>query len=121
MERPRSSTRSRGRDPAHVRVVRLRRNSGQTAALTAALDQARGEILIPIDGDRQNDPADIPRLLEKLDEGYDVVSGWRKQRQDAFITRKVPSWLANRLVAKLSGVPLHDFGCTLKAYRAHNT
>ncbi len=105
------------RDPAHVRVVRLRRNCGQTAALTAALDRARGEILIPIDGDRQNDPADIPRLLEKLEAGFDVVSGWRKQRQDAFITRKVPSWLANRLVAKLSGVPLHDFGCTLKAYR----
>ena len=105
------------RDPDHVRVMRLRRNCGQTAALSAALDQARGEILIPIDGDRQNDPADIPLLLEKIDEGYDVVSGWRKQRHDAFITRKIPSWLANRLVARLSGVPLHDFGCTLKAYR----
>ena len=101
---------SRARDPA-------RRNCGQTAALTAALDQARGEILVPIDGDRQNDPADIPRLLEQIDAGYDVVSGWRKQRHDALITRKVPSWLANRLVARLSGVPLHDFGCTLKAYR----
>ena len=70
-----------------------------------------------MDGDRQNDPADIPRLLEALDEGYDVVSGWRKDRQDALVTRKVPSWIANRLVARLSGVPLHDFGCTLKAYR----
>ena len=72
---------------------------------------------IPIDGDRQNDPADIPRLLEQIDAGFDVVSGWRKQRHDSFLTRKVPSWLANRLVARLSGVPLHDFGCTLKAYR----
>ena len=105
------------RDPAHVRVIRLRRNCGQTAALSAALDQARGEILIPIDGDRQNDPADIPRLLEQINAGYDVVSGWRKQRHDDLFTRKIPSWLANRLVARVSGVPLHDFGCTLKAYR----
>jgi glycosyltransferase involved in cell wall biosynthesis len=104
-------------DATHVRVIRLARNCGQTAALTAALDQARGEILIPIDGDRQNDPADIPRLLELIDAGYDVVSGWRKRRHDSLITRKIPSWLANRLVARLSGVPLHDFGCTLKAYR----
>jgi glycosyltransferase involved in cell wall biosynthesis len=104
-------------DPEHVRVAFLRRNYGQTAALSAALDLARGEILIPIDGDRQNDPADIPRLLRALEGGYDVVSGWRKDRQDALISRKVPSWLANRLVARLSGVPLHDFGCTLKAYR----
>ena len=98
------------RDPAGA-------NCGQTAALSAALDLARGEILVPIDGDRQNDPADIPRLLEQIDAGYDVVSGWRKDRQDALITRKIPSWIANRLVARLSGVPLHDFGCTLKAYR----
>ncbi len=105
------------RDPEHVRLIRLARNCGQTAALSAALDQARGEILVPIDGDRQNDPADIPRLLEQIDAGYDVVSGWRKQRHDSFVTRKVPSWLANRLIARLSGVPLHDFGCTLKAYR----
>ncbi|AGA29831.1 glycosyltransferase family 2 protein [Singulisphaera acidiphila] len=104
-------------DPEHVRVVYLRRNCGQTAALSAGLDLARGDILIPMDGDRQNDPADIPRLLKKLEEGYDVVSGWRKARQDAFITRKIPSWVANRLVARLSGVPLHDFGCTMKAYR----
>jgi glycosyltransferase involved in cell wall biosynthesis len=106
-----------GRDPAHVRVIRLRRNCGQTAALSAALDKARGEILVPIDGDRQNDPADIPRLLEQIEAGYDVVSGWRKKRHDDLFTRKIPSWLANRLVAKVSGVPLHDFGCTLKAYR----
>ena len=100
-----------------MRVILLRRNCGQTAALTAALDQARGEILVPIDGDRQNDPADIPRLLGQLEAGYDVVSGWRKDRHDALVSRKVPSWIANRLVARLSGVPLHDFGCTLKAYR----
>jgi glycosyltransferase involved in cell wall biosynthesis len=104
-------------DPEHVRVVFLRRNCGQTAALSAALDLARGEILVPIDGDRQNDPADIPRLLKELEAGYDVVSGWRRDRQDAFVSRKVPSWIANRLVARLSGVILHDFGCTLKAYR----
>jgi glycosyltransferase involved in cell wall biosynthesis len=104
-------------DPEHVRVVFLRRNCGQTAALSAALDLARGEILVPLDGDRQNDPADIPRLLNELEAGYDVVSGWRKDRHDAFISRKVPSWIANRLVARLSGVSLHDFGCTLKAYR----
>jgi glycosyltransferase involved in cell wall biosynthesis len=105
------------RDPDHVRVAFLRRNCGQTAALSAALDLARGEILVPIDGDRQNDPADIPRLLETLQAGSDVVSGWRKDRRDPLVTRKVPSWLANRLVARISGVPLHDFGCTLKAYR----
>jgi glycosyltransferase involved in cell wall biosynthesis len=106
-----------GRDPEHVRVVFLGRNCGQTAALSAALDQARGEVLVPIDGDRQNDPADIPRLLEQLDAGHDVVSGWRKDRHDALVSRKVPSWIANRLIARLSGVHLHDFGCTLKAYR----
>src|SRR4051794_28615460 len=104
-------------DPAHVRVAFLRRNCGQTAALSAALDLARGDILVPIDGDRQNDPADIPRLLERLDEGFDVVSGWRRDRKDPWLTRKVPSWIANRLVARLSGVSLHDFGSTLKAYR----
>ena len=105
------------RDPEHVRVAFLRRNCGQTAALSAALDLSRGSILIPMDGDRQNDPADIPRLLAKLGEGYDVVSGWRRDRQDTLVTRKVPSWLANKLVARISGVALHDFGCTMKAYR----
>ncbi len=104
-------------DPDHVRVAILRRNCGQTAALSAALDLARGEILIPMDGDRQNDPADIPRLLAKLEEGCDVVSGWRANRQDTFLTRKLPSRIANRLVARISGVALHDFGCTMKAYR----
>jgi glycosyltransferase involved in cell wall biosynthesis len=105
------------RDPQHVRVVFLRRNCGQTAALSAAIDKARGEVLVPIDGDCQNDPADIPRLLAALAAGYDVVSGWRKDRHDDLITRKLPSWIANRLIARVSGVPLHDFGCTLKAYR----
>ncbi|WP_435017281.1 glycosyltransferase family 2 protein [Tundrisphaera sp. TA3] len=104
-------------DPDHVRVAFLRRNCGQTAALSAALDLSRGSILIPMDGDRQNDPADIPRLLGKLDEGFDVVSGWRKDRQDRFLSRKVPSWMANRIIARISGVALHDFGCTMKAYR----
>ncbi len=104
-------------DPEHVRVAFLRRNCGQTAALSAALDLARGTLLVPMDGDRQNDPADIPRLLEKLDEGFDVVSGWRKDRKDKWLTRRVPSRIANQLVARLSGVALHDFGCTLKAYR----
>ena len=99
-------------DPEHVRVAFLRRNCGQTAALSAALDQARGEILVPMDGDRQNDPADIPRLLEQLDAGFDVVSGWRKDRHDALISRKVPSWIANRLIARLSG-------CTAARLRLH--
>ncbi len=108
---------ARRRDPDHVRVARLRRNCGQTAALSAALDMARGRILIPMDGDLQNDPADIPRLLAKLEEGFDVVSGWRRDRKDPFLTRKLPSIMANGLVARISGVPLHDFGCTLKAYR----
>jgi glycosyltransferase involved in cell wall biosynthesis len=104
-------------DPEHVRAVFLWRNCGQTAALSAALDLARGEILVPIDGDRQNDPADIPRLLQTLDQGFDVVSGWRRNRHDAFFSRTIPSRIANRLVARISGVALHDFGCTLKAYR----
>ncbi len=107
----------RAADPGRVRVATLRRNCGQTAALSAALDLARGRVLVPIDGDRQNDPADIPRLLAKLDEGYDVVSGWRRDRKDKWLTRRVPSTAANRLVARISGVALHDFGCTLKAYR----
>ncbi len=102
---------------ARVRVLSLRRNYGQTAAMSAGIDHARGQILIPMDADLQNDPADISRLLEKLDEGYDVVSGWRKNRKDRWLTRQLPSRLANRLVAKLSGVDLHDFGCSLKAYR----
>jgi glycosyltransferase involved in cell wall biosynthesis len=101
---------------ANVKVVHLRRNFGQTAAMMAGIDFARGEIIIPMDGDLQNDPADIPNLLAKLDEGYDVVSGWRKGRQDAKLTRNFPSWLANRVISAISGVHLHDYGCSLKAY-----
>ena len=100
-----------------VRVVALKRNYGQTAAMAAGIDAARGQVLIPMDADLQNDPADIVRLLEKLDEGYDVVSGWRKNRQDKLFTRKIPSMLANRLISWIGGVPLHDYGCSLKAYR----
>jgi glycosyltransferase involved in cell wall biosynthesis len=102
---------------ARVRVIALRRNYGQTAAMSAGIDAARGRVLIPMDADLQNDPADIKRLLEKLDEGYDVVSGWRKNRQDKAVTRKFPSMLANRLISWIGGVPLHDYGCSLKAYR----
>ncbi len=102
---------------SRVRVISLRRNFGQTAAMSAGIDHARGQILIPMDADLQNDPADIHRLLEKLDEGYDVVSGWRKDRKDQWLTRQLPSRFANRLISKLSGVELHDFGCSLKAYR----
>jgi dolichol-phosphate mannosyltransferase len=102
---------------SRVRVVALRRNYGQTAAMAAGIDAARGQVLIPMDADLQNDPADIKRLLEKLDEGYDVVSGWRKHRQDRIVTRKIPSMIANRLISWIGGVPLHDYGCSLKAYR----
>src|SRR6267378_4177521 len=100
-----------------VRVVALRRNYGQTPAMAAGIHAAKGRVLIPMDADLQNDPADIARLLDKLDEGYDVVSGWRKNRQDKLITRKIPSMLANRLISWIGGVPLHDYGCSLKAYR----
>ena len=103
-------------DP-RVRVVKLRRNYGQTAAISAGIQHSAGEVLVFMDGDLQNDPVDIPRLLDKLDEGYDVVSGWRKNRQDARFSRKLPSWLANRLISRVSGTHLHDYGCTLKAYR----
>lgn len=102
---------------SRVRVVALKRNYGQTAAMAAGIDAAQGQVLIPMDADMQNDPADIVRLLEKLDQGYDVVSGWRKNRQDKVITRKIPSMIANRLISWIGGVPLHDYGCTLKAYR----
>ena len=103
-------------DP-RVRVVALRRNYGQTAAMSAGIDAAKGDVLIPMDADLQNDPADIARLLNKLDEGYDVVSGWRKNRKDKMMTRKIPSMIANRLISWIGGVPLHDYGCSLKAYR----
>jgi glycosyltransferase involved in cell wall biosynthesis len=104
-------------DPEHVRVLRLRRNFGQTAAIAAGIDHAEGEIIILIDADMQNDPADIPMMLAKIDEGYDVVSGWRKKRKDKYITRTLPSNMANWLISTVTGVRLHDYGCTLKAYR----
>ena len=102
---------------ARVRVVSLRRNFGQTAAMSAGFDHARGRVIITMDGDLQNDPHDIPKLLAKLDEGFDVVTGWRVNRQDAFLSRKLPSRLANRLISRVTGVSLHDYGCTLKAFR----
>ena len=104
-------------DPEHTSVVQLRRNFGQTAAIAAGIDHACGEIIVLMDADLQNDPADIPMMLEKIGEGYDVVSGWRKHRQDAFITRTLPSRIANGLISWVTGVHLHDYGCTLKAYR----
>ena len=104
-------------DPKHVRVISLRRNFGQTAAIAAGIDHAQGEIIVPMDADLQNDPSDIPMMLEKIDEGYDVVSGWREKRQDTFLTRTLPSRMANGLISWVTGVRLHDYGCTLKAYR----
>lgn len=104
-------------DDDRVRVISLRRNYGQTAAMSAGIDAAKGDILIPMDADLQNDPADIVKLLEKLDEGYDVVSGWRKNRQDKLVSRKIPSQIANRIISWIGGVKLHDYGCSLKAYR----
>ena len=100
-----------------VKVISLRRNFGQTAAMMAGVDYAVGDIIIPLDGDLQNDPRDIPRLLDKLEEGFDVVSGWRKDRHDSPIKRNLLSRLANRIISFISGVPLHDYGCSLKAYR----
>ncbi len=100
-----------------LKVVSFRRNSGQTAALMAGIDYARGSVIVSIDADLQNDPEDIPALLAKLDEGFDVVSGWRKNRQDAAIRRNLVSRVANRIISRISGVGLHDYGCTLKAYR----
>lgn len=100
-----------------VRVIAFARNYGQTAALDEGFRAASGRIVIPMDADRQNDPADIPRLLRRLEEGYDVVSGWRHQRRDAFWTKTLPSRVANRVVSLVTGVDLHDYGCTLKAYR----
>lgn len=100
-----------------LRLVRFRRNYGQTAAMSAGFSRARGATIVPMDADLQNDPADIPRLLDKLDEGFDVVSGWRKERKDKALTRRVPSRVANWIIGRVGGVPLHDYGCTLKAYR----
>lgn len=100
-----------------TRLVQLRRNYGQTTAFMAGIDEAKGNIIVLMDADRQNDPTDIPRLLEQLDQGYDVVAGWRKDRKDPLLTKCLPSWFANRLISWLSGVSMHDYGCSLKAYR----
>jgi glycosyltransferase involved in cell wall biosynthesis len=105
------------KDP-RVRVVKFRRNFGQTPAMAAGIEHARGEILITMDGDLQNDPRDIQEFLTKMDEGYDIVVGWRFNRQDKMISRKIPSKIANRLIGKVTGVPIKDNGCSLKAYRA---
>jgi len=105
------------RSDSRLKVIHLRRNFGQTPAMMAGIDAATGDILIPMDGDLQNDPHDIPKLLAKLAEGYDVVSGWRKDRQDHPLKRNLPSRVANRLISFISGVHLHDYGCSLKAYR----
>ncbi len=107
-----------GQDDHRVKLVQFTRNFGQTAAMAAGFDHAQGRVYVAMDADNQNDPADIPRLLEKLDEGYDVVSGWRRDRKDALVTRKIPSQAANRLISWLTGVKLNDYGCSLKAYRA---
>jgi len=102
---------------SNVKIISFSRNFGQTAALSAGIDCSRGEILIPMDGDLQNDPEDILPLLEKIEEGYDAVSGWRKDRKDSFFTRRLPSIIANKMISLISGVRLHDYGCTLKAYK----
>jgi glycosyltransferase involved in cell wall biosynthesis len=105
------------KDQNHVQVIAFRRNYGQTAAIAAGIDHSDGDIVILMDADLQNDPADIPHMLAKLDEGYDMVSGWRKNRKDPFLSRTVPSRIANGLISWVTGVHLHDYGCTLKAYR----
>jgi len=102
---------------SNFKLINLRRNYGQTAAMQAGFDHSIGEIIIPMDGDLQNDPKDIPMLIDKINEGYDVVSGWRKNRLDKKYTRILPSKIANMLISKISGIHLHDYGCTLKAYR----
>lgn len=105
------------RDP-HLRVIRLRRNFGQTAAFAAGFAFARGRLVVTVDGDRQNDPTDIPRMVGEIDKGYDIVCGWRRDRKDTFFTRRIPSMLANKLISWATGVELHDYGCSLKVFRA---
>jgi glycosyltransferase involved in cell wall biosynthesis len=107
----------RSRDP-RVKVLHFRRNYGQTAAMSAGFDHARGRVVVTLDGDLQNDPADIPRMLAKIDEGFDIVAGWRKTRKDGFVLRRAPSQVANRLIAWVTDTPIHDTGCTLKAFRS---
>ena len=105
------------KESPNTRVVLLRRNFGQTAAIQAGIDQARGAIITLMDSDMQNDPADIPRMLARMDDGFDLVSGWRKDRKDRMVTRRLPSMAANGIISKVTGVALHDYGCTLKMYR----
>lgn len=100
-----------------LRLVRLRRNFGQTAAMSAGFDRAAGDYIVPMDADMQNDPGDIPKLIDRLEEGFDLVSGWRRDRKDGFLLRRLPSMVANVIISRISGLPLHDYGCTLKAYR----
>jgi len=104
---------------SRVRVIHFRRNYGQTAAMMAGIDHSSGDIIIPMDGDNQNEPSDIPRLLEKINDGCDVVSGWRKERKDGRFSKVLPSIIANWLISRVTGVKLHDYGCSLKAYRNH--
>jgi glycosyltransferase involved in cell wall biosynthesis len=106
------------RSDPRVRLLRLQRNAGQTAAMATGFARARGEVIVSMDGDLQNDPADIPMMVSRLASGYDVVCGWRKHRQDAWLSRTLPSRIANRLIAWVTGIPIHDNGCSLKAYRA---
>jgi glycosyltransferase involved in cell wall biosynthesis len=103
-------------DP-HLKVIRFRRNFGQTAAFAAGFDYAQGDVVITMDADLQNDPADVPLLLAEVEKGYDVVSGWRQERKEAFLSRRLPSMVANWLISQVTGVHLHDYGCSLKAYR----
>ena len=106
------------KEDRRVKVIRFRRNYGQTAAIYAGFEHAKGEVIVTMDADLQNDPEDIPRLLEKLGEGYDIVSGWRRERKDPLLSRRIPSKIANWIISKVTGVELHDYGCTLKAYRS---
>jgi len=105
-------------EDSNFKVINFRKNFGQTAAMSAGIDISQGEIIIPMDADLQNDPADIPKFLKKMEEGFDVVSGWRKNRQDSLLTRKIPSWFANYLISFITKVKLHDYGCTIKAYKS---
>lgn len=109
--------RENARKLPNFRLIRLRRNFGQTAAMSAGMHEARGDVIVTLDADLQNDPADIPLLLERMDKGFDVVSGWRKERKDKALSRRLPSMIANKLISRVTGVHLHDYGCTLKAYR----
>ena len=102
----------------NIKLIRFTRNFGQTAAISAGFEYAKGDIIVGMDADLQNDPGDIPHFLAKIEEGYDLVSGWRRHRQDTLLTRKLPSWIANWLISKITGVKLHDYGCSLKAYRS---